>query len=68
MPAAFVAQALGSLLAWLLVNDESPEGGAWSNTDFGQWLAVSLLCTTLVGGVSGVASRRWVVAVAVAAG
>lgn len=44
--AAFAGQTLASLLLWLLVNDESRQG-AWSNTDFGQWLSLSLLCMAL---------------------
>lgn len=65
--AAFVAQALASLVVWFLVNDRSRQG-AWSNTDFEQWAALSIACAVFLAVLGGTGMRRWAVAWAVAAG
>lgn len=67
MPVAFVGQGLSSFVAWFLVNDRSRRG-AWSNSDFGQWLVLSLVCAVLAGVFSGLLTRQWAGALAVVSG
>lgn len=67
VPAAFVGQALVSLVGWFVVNDRS-HGFEWSNTDFKEWALLSALCGAVAVVIVGVASRRGMAALAIAAG
>jgi hypothetical protein len=67
VPAAFVTQALVCLVVWFRVNEKSGQG-AWSNTDFEQWVTLSTLCVVFLTVVCGLAMRRWLAAWAVAVG
>lgn len=67
VPAAFVAQTVASLIVWFLVGDRFREG-AWLNTDFGQWVALSTLFAAVVAVTCGVVMRRPLAAWAVVAG
>jgi peptidoglycan biosynthesis protein MviN/MurJ (putative lipid II flippase) len=59
-------QAIGALAVWVVVDDQT--GRTWSNSDFEEWLRISIATAAMLAVLGGGLTRRGATGVAVLMG